>query len=85
MHKQIGNLSSRQRWVALFAVVWCRTIILPGCGSSTGDVQGTAKAKSEEERWREEGTGKNKQKVLIRRRDERQKELLEAAKKNPGG
>jgi len=85
MQKQIGNLSSRQRWVALFAVVWCCAVIVPGCGSSTGDVQGTSKEKSEEERFRYEGTGKAKQKVLIRRRDERQKELLDAAKKNPGG
>jgi len=84
MRKHFGNFRSRQRWVAVFAVAWCCALVLPGCGSSTNDVQGTAKPKSEAERYREEGTGKDKQKTLIRRKDERQKELLEAAKKNPG-
>jgi hypothetical protein len=56
-----------------------------GCGSSGGDlstgVPGTAKAKKEEDRYRFEGTGKAKNKTLIRRQDERLKELREAAKK----
>ena len=44
------------------------------------DIPGTAKEKKEEERYRYEGTGAAKQKVLIRRKDERQKELSEKAK-----
>ena len=52
-----------------------------GCGSSdrsaTAAAQQTAKG---EGRIRYEGTGKNKQEILIRRRDERIKKLQEAAK-----
>ncbi len=54
-----------------------------GCGPSATDVQGTAKEKKEEDRYRYEGTGKAKEKVLIRRKDERLKALSEAPK-NPG-
>ncbi len=56
----------------------------PGCGSSnsmTNGVQGTAKEKKEEERYRYEGTGKAKRKTLIRRQDERLKELKEKSAK----
>lgn len=57
-----------------------------GCGSSPNElssgIQGTAKEKKPEERYRYEGTGKAKQKTLIRREDERHKELREAAKKS---
>jgi hypothetical protein len=57
----------------------------PGCGSSRDDlsrgVQGTAKERPDEERYQYEGTGKAKQKTLIRRQDERLKQLKEAAKK----
>ena len=56
-----------------------------GCGSSGTDLSsgqmGTAKARTEEERYKYEGTGTAKQKTLIRRRDERFKELIEADKK----
>ena len=52
----------------------------PGCGPSSG-VQGTAKEKKEEERYRYEGNGKAKQKTLIRRQDERLKELKEKSAK----
>ena len=69
--------------------LWRRAIVLVpltlaalsfGCGSSSQDIPGTAKEKKEEERYRYEGTGAAKQKVLIRRKDERQKELSEKAK-----
>jgi hypothetical protein len=69
--------------------LWRRAIVLVplalaalsfGCGSSSQDTPGTAKEKKEEERYRYEGTGAAKHKVLIRRKDERQKELSEQAK-----
>jgi hypothetical protein len=82
MRSQIRNFRTRQRWPALFAIAGCFSLILAGCGSS--DVQGTAKEKKEEDRYRYEGTGKAKQKVLIRPREERFKELMKAAKNNPG-
>lgn len=52
-----------------------------GCGSDSEQV-GTAKEVKEEERYRYEGTGKAKQKVLIRRKEERFKELREKAKES---
>ncbi len=58
---------------------------VPGCGSSnslTNGVQGSAKEKKEEERYRYEGTGKAKRKTLIRRQDERLKELKEKSAKS---
>jgi hypothetical protein len=81
MRLQVGNFSTRRRWSAVFAIAWCSSLILAGCGSS--DVQGTAKEKKEEDRYRYEGTGKAKQKVLIRRKEERVKELMKA-QKDPG-
>jgi len=81
MRLQFRNLRTRRRWSALFAIACCFSLILAGCGSS--DVQGTAKEKKEEDRYRYEGTGKAKQKVLIRPREERFKELIKA-EKNPG-
>lgn len=67
-------------------VILLLALCLSGCGSSDGDlsvgVQGTAKAKQEEERYRYEGVGKAQNKTLIRRQDERLKELREAAKKS---
>jgi hypothetical protein len=50
-----------------------------GCGSGQ-NLTGTSKELKEEERYRYEGTGKAKQKVLIRRKEERVKELRDAAK-----
>jgi hypothetical protein len=52
-----------------------------GCGSGQDRV-GTAKEVKEEERYRYEGKGKAKQKVLIRRKEERLKELREKAKES---
>ena len=46
-----------------------------GCGPSGQDMPGTTKELKEEDRYRYEGTGKAKQKVLIRRKEERIKEL----------
>jgi hypothetical protein len=52
-----------------------------GCGSSQ-DMTGTSKELKEEERYRYEGKGRAKEKVLIRRKEERIKELREKAKKS---
>jgi hypothetical protein len=81
MQLQIRNFRTQRRWSALFALAWCFSLILAGCGSS--DVQSTAKEKKEEDRYRYEGTGNAKQKVLIRPREDRFKELMKA-EKNPG-
>ena len=51
-----------------------------GCGSSPTDMQGSAKSKNEEDRYRVESTAKGKQKVLIRNKEERFKDLGEPSK-----
>ncbi len=48
-----------------------------GCGPSGQDKTGTTKEVEEDKRYRIEGTGKSAQKVLIRRKEERIKELRE--------
>lgn len=52
----------------------------PGCGSSVPDSTAGAATKGGP-RYRIEGTGKDKQEVLVRRRDERHKKQQEAAQK----
>jgi hypothetical protein len=64
---------------ALFLIILAALAF--GCGSSQDKV-GTAKEVKEEERYRYEGTGKAKQKTLIRRKEERLKELREKAKES---
>ncbi len=64
----------------------CAGVLIPtilaavssGCGSGQ-EKQGTATERKEEERYRYEGKGKAKQKTLIRRKEERFKELQESA------
>jgi ABC-type uncharacterized transport system auxiliary subunit len=51
-----------------------------GCGSSGQNTTGTSKELKEEERYRYEGAGQAKQKVLIRRKEERIKELRETTR-----
>jgi hypothetical protein len=61
------------------ALAYCSS----GCGSSDqGGTGGTQAAVKGESRFRTEGTGKNQQEVLIRRRDERVKRLQAEAKKD---
>jgi hypothetical protein len=78
----IDHVGPRHRFGALVLMVL--VLLSSGCGTSTdlsNGVQGTAKERKDEERYRYEGTGKAKTKTLIRRKDVRLQELQDAAKK----